>query len=166
MEDKIGKLPHRQPVIFTDGSALSNPGPCRSTAVCYAEDLESQPLVPKEAVNKLSTSYHGELMAMLLAIQFSNEYSSAHHITEPNIVKDCQAVITSMTSSRHQISHQEIIDQCIANISVLTDKRSATLIHWMPGHAGLAANKFLDGYTMEAQLKQWNLTLVQHLSLS
>jgi hypothetical protein len=30
MEDKIGKLPHRQPVIFTDGSVLSNPGPCRA----------------------------------------------------------------------------------------------------------------------------------------
>ncbi len=45
----------------------------------YAEGMASQPLVLKEAVSKLSTSYHGELRAMLLATQFSKEYSSTHH---------------------------------------------------------------------------------------
>ncbi len=106
MEDKIGKLPHRQPVIFTDGSALSNPGPCGAAVVCYAEGMESQLLFLKEAVSKLSTSYHGELRAMLLATQFGKEYSSTHHITELNIFIDCQAVIASVTSSRHHRSHQ------------------------------------------------------------
>ncbi len=133
MEDKIGKLPHRQPVIFTDGSVLSNPGPCGAAAVCYAEGMESQPLVLKEAVSKLSTSYHGELRAMLLATQFGKEYSSTHHITVLNIFTDCQAVIASVTSSRHHRTHQETIDQCIANISALVDKRIVTLIHWVPG---------------------------------
>ncbi len=87
---------------------------------------------------------------MLLATQFSKEYNSTHHITELNIFTDCQVVIASVTSSRHHRSHQETIDQCIANISALADKRIVTLIHWVPGHAGLAANKFVDGYAKEA----------------
>ncbi len=157
MENKIGKLPHRQPVIFTDGSALSNPGPCGAAAVCYAEGMESQPLVLKEAVSKLSTSYHGYLRAMLLATQFSKEYSSTHHMTKLNIVTDCQVVITSLTSSRHHRSHQETIDQCIANISALVDKKIVTLIHWVPGHAGLAANELVDGYAKEAAVEAMEL---------
>ncbi len=90
-------LPHRQPVIFTDGSALSNPGPCGAAAVCYAEGMESLPVVLKEAVSNLSTIYHRELRAMLLATQFGDEYSGTHCITELNICTDCQAVITSGT---------------------------------------------------------------------
>ncbi len=124
------------------------------------------PLVLKEAVSKLSTSYHRELRAMLLATQFGKEYSSTHHITELNIFTDCQAVIASMTSRRHQRSHQETIDQCVANISAPADKRIVTLIHCVPGHAGLAANELVDGYAKEAAAEAINLTLVQHLSLS
>ncbi len=106
MEDKIGKLPHRQPVIFTDGSSLSNPGPWGAAAVFYAEGRESQPLLLKVAVSNLSTSYHGELSAMLLATQLGKEYSSTHHVTELNIFTDCQVVIASVTSSRHHRSHE------------------------------------------------------------
>ncbi len=32
----------------------------------------------------------------------------------------------------------------------LADKRIITLIHWAPGHAGLAANELMDGYAKEA----------------
>ncbi len=159
MEDKIGKLPHRQPVIFTDGSALSNPGTCGAAAFRFVEGMESQLLVLNEAtyVSKLSTSYHGELRAMLLATQFGKEYSSTHHITELNIFTDCEAVITSMTSSRHHRSHEESIDQCISNISALADKRIVNLIYWVPGHAALAANELVDGYAKEAAAEAMEL---------
>ncbi len=70
-----------------------------------------------------------------------------------------QAVITSVTSSRHHRSHQETIDQCIANITALADKRIVTLIHWVPGHAGLAASELVDGYANEAAAEAMELSL-------
>ena len=118
--------------------------------MCYAEGMKSQPVVLKEAVSKLSTSYHGELRAMLLATQFRKAYSETHQISEVNIFTDCQSVIASVTSSRHHKSHQETIDQCIDDISALADRNIVTNIHWVPGHAVLAANELVDGYAKEA----------------
>ncbi len=131
----------------------------RTRSVCYAEGIESQPLVLKKAVSKLSTSYHGEPRAMLLATQFGKEYSSTHHITKLNIFTDCQTVIASVTSRKHHRSHQETIDQCIAKISALVEKRIVILIHWVPGHAVLAqaAKELVDGYAKEAAAEAMEL---------
>ena len=48
-------------MIFTDGSALENPGPTGSGVVIEKNGLENTEIKIAHAVTKLSTSYQGEL---------------------------------------------------------------------------------------------------------
>ncbi len=67
-----------QPLIFTDGSALGNPGPCGAAAVCFSEGPISEPVVCDISVSKCSTSHHGELCAIRLATAFLVGYTDTH----------------------------------------------------------------------------------------
>ncbi len=46
----------RSLVAFTDGSALTNPGPCGAAAIIYTNGLNSQPIIRTESISSFSTS--------------------------------------------------------------------------------------------------------------
>ena len=56
-------------IIFTDGSALSNPGPAGAGVVIKNKVPKSTPVKLAKAVKQMSTSYEGEIEAIKLAVQ-------------------------------------------------------------------------------------------------
>ena len=55
MIKQVAELPDGQPLLFTDGSALKNPGPCWAAVVCYIEGLISEQIISNESVASQST---------------------------------------------------------------------------------------------------------------
>ncbi len=133
-----------QPIIFTEGSALGNPGACGAAAVCFPEGLISEPVVCNLSVSKCSTSYHGELCAIRLATAFSVSYSDTHLIMQIHIFSDCKSAIASSASLDQHICHQNVIDNIQQDVAVLSGKGVSTNLHWVAGHANLAQNELAD----------------------
>ncbi len=104
-QSTLEDIPIGQPIIFTDGSALSIPGPCEAAAVCFPEGLISEPVVCDLSVSKCSTSYHGELCAIRLATTFSVSYSDTHLTRQIHIFSDCKSALASSASLDLHICH-------------------------------------------------------------
>ena len=95
-----------EPVVFTDGSANPNPGPCGAAALFYVEGISSMPSTSSYFVSRLSTSYrpNDELAAIQLAINYCRSRSS-HKKKAVHIFTDCQAAILSLATSNILQSH-------------------------------------------------------------
>ena len=55
-------------MVFTDRSALSNPGPTGSGAVIYLDGHEANSILLKKGVNPISNNYTGELVGIQIAL--------------------------------------------------------------------------------------------------
>ncbi len=109
-DNLLQAIPDRTPIIFTDGSALGNPGACGAAAVCYPTGMSNQHLILNKPLSSRNTSYHGELFALKLAVEFCIDWNKTHNCREVHILSDCQLVISCVTSSDLHRSHQDIID--------------------------------------------------------
>ncbi len=142
------------PVIFVDGSALGNPGPTGAAAVCFPQGIKSEPVTVKEAVGKLSTSYHGEVYAIWLATEFLKCYTSGNNNpTDAHILADCQSAIISCNSRDTHKSHQECIDKIHKNVQELKSQYITTKLHWVAGHVELSGNELADQAAKQAALE-------------
>ena len=83
-------------IIFTDGSALSKPGPVGAGVVIKNKGPKSTPVKLAKAVKQMGTSYEGEIEAIKLAVEYANgNITSAHD--NLHIFSDSQAAILSIT---------------------------------------------------------------------
>ena len=84
-------------IVFTDGSALSNPGPTGAGAVVYLEGYQSSPVLLKKGVSPVGNNFTGELVGIQIAVEFLAEYdgNDAVHGRNIHIFTDCQAAITA-----------------------------------------------------------------------
>ena len=71
VRDHLNSLPQTTLSIFTGGSALGNPGPCGGVAVIYLHGISNDPVCLNHPVAKRSTSYHGEVEAIDLALEYT-----------------------------------------------------------------------------------------------
>ena len=101
LEDATDYLKHTRndTVSFTDGSALSNPGPCGGSAIIYWQGISSNPTEHRAPVSRLSNSVHGELAAMELNLNLLANCSPTRPL-KIHILVDCQAAIDIATSPR------------------------------------------------------------------
>ena len=83
--------------VFTDGSALGNPGPTGSGAVIYYQRLDQEPVCLSRPVCSNGNNYIDELVGILTAL---------HHISEQDELRkdihffiDCQPAIVSAFGS-------------------------------------------------------------------
>ena len=84
-------------IIFTDGSALSNPGPVGAGVVIKNKGPKSTPVKLAKAVKQMGTSYEGEIEAIKLAVEYANENITSVH-DNLHIFSDSQAAILFITS--------------------------------------------------------------------
>ena len=136
-EEYINNIPPSAIITYTDGSALGNPGPCGSAAVCYLQGKRSGPVTLAEPVSTRSTSYHAELFAIYLALQYFVESKVYEFSNIAYILSDCQAAITSSCSSNIHTSHQILIDSIRSSIHTLTLKGMKITFNWIAGHVNL-----------------------------
>jgi len=136
--DFLAKQDHRKVVVFTDGSALGNPGPCGAGAVIYLYGLDTDPIMMHKAVSTHSTSYHGELAAIGLALNYLTTSIRLKNSTEGiTILTDCQSALSAICSSSEVTNHSQLITEIQNQVDTLKARDIDVSLTWIAGHAGL-----------------------------
>ncbi len=137
----IQQLPPDCVSAFTDGSSLTNPGACGSAAVIYTSGIKHQPITIKKPISKRSTSFHAEVAAIELALNFMAEYvpSAPRPVGSIMIYTDCQSALNTVVGGNSNTYSKRLvtIDQ---STRALKRRGIDVSLCWVPGHAGLHAN--------------------------
>ena len=149
---RIGEVPEGQPIIFTDGSALGNPGPCGASAIMFREGIQSIPIVEKQAVSSYGTSYRGELVGLQLATKMILEEKSKSDVNSINIFCDCESAINS-TQNIADYNTPDSLKQIRENTKKLNEMGIKVKISHIPGNVDLIPNKITDREAEEAAEK-------------
>ena len=144
-------LPSLCVIAFTDGSALTNPGPCGASAIIYYGGMNNQPVIVKTPISACSTSYHGELHGILSALVSLPPGRS--NIKSFHIFSDCQSAISSLVGSNLS-SHCETILLIRRKISLLIESGIKVNLTWVGGHTGLLPNELADRTAAEEAFQQ------------
>ncbi len=161
-KEYISGLDQNSIIAYTDGSALTNPGPCGAGAAIYLEGHSSTPLEIHRPISLKSTSYHGEIQAIDLALDYIVDYLGT---TSPprsiHLLTDCQAALTSVTSPNlaGYRSHTQKISDVSSKVKNLESHGHTTSITWIAGHAGLVGNDLADKCAKKAAVEasKWDV---------
>ncbi len=140
--------------IFTDGSALGNPGPCGCSAVIYTHGISNDPIIISEPVAMRSTSFHGEVAAIKLALKYLQDNSQLQ-FREALIHSDCRAAIDAIINNTGNLTN--LRSDIVKLTKALNNKGVKVTLCWIPGHAGITANELADHSAKEAaeKTKTW-----------
>ncbi len=127
--------------IFTDGSALGNPRPCGGAAVVYTHGLSKDAIIIKRPVAMWSTSFHGEVSAIDLALEYVVESATLRHSTRL-IHSDCQAALDAIVNNTGDLTR--LTSRIVRSIKILHEKGVAVEFCWIPEHAGIHLNDLAD----------------------
>ena len=91
---------------FTDGSCLTNPGPCGPGAVIYLD--QHQPVRLKLPVPKRGSNLLGELVAILMTLEYAlqNFDALSHQIIK--VFCDCQSAVCILTLNWKDTSYRDV----------------------------------------------------------
>ena len=84
IRELLSKLQPEDVIVFTDGSALNNPGPTGAGRVVYMDGYNSTPVLLKKGVSPHSNNYTGELVGFQISLQFLAEIDK---LRGKNVVK-------------------------------------------------------------------------------
>jgi len=141
----LSKLDHNKVVVFTDGSALGNPGPCGAGAAIFLYGMDTDPIKLHKAISTNSTSYHGELAAIKLALEYLVSTNSMKTSTNGvNILTDCQSALSAVCSSTSVTNHNKLVTDILDLVDFIKAKDIHVSLTWVAGHAGLHGNEIAD----------------------
>ncbi len=141
----LGNLSNTTLVCFTDGSALGNPGPCGAGAAVYLNGTSSHPVTLHRATAKMSTSYHGELTAIHLALSHLCDSTLPPTAKELILLCDCESAIETICECRETTNYVALVADIHDKVDLLkSEKGITTKIAWIPGHAGVVGNELAD----------------------
>ena len=92
IRDFLNKCTDREVLLFTDGSALGNPGPTGAGAVAYVDGYNCSPVLMKKCVSPLSNNNTGELVGIQIGLEFPSELDYVQN-RSIHILTDCQPAI-------------------------------------------------------------------------
>ena len=133
--------------VFTDGSALGNPGPTGAGAVIYHDGLDKEPICISKPVCSNGNNYIGELIGILTALQ--------HLVDQENLKKnihffiDCQPAITSAFGTDIPRHNVDVILNIRQLSSQLQNNGHCFTVHWIPGHKDFKGNELADKLAKE-----------------
>jgi ribonuclease HI len=135
--------------IFTDGSALSNPGPCGAGTVIYWRGITHDRSSYGRPVSKHSNSFHAELQAIDLALQTVTEAYPV--IKKPVLLlSDCQGALTVTADPIAPANFTGLYYSIQDKIHTLREQGSDIKLHWIAGHADIEGNEEADIKAKEA----------------
>ena len=94
-------------IVFTDGSAQSNPGPTGS-GVIKKQGRNSTPIKIAKAVKYMGSTYEGELEAIKIATEYARDNISPSNDSF-HIFFDCQSAILAVTSQNREDYHNSTV---------------------------------------------------------
>ena len=135
--------------VFTDGSALGNPGQTGAGAVIYSQGLLDNPVCLKMSICSNGNNYLGEVVGIEMALSFLQDEVS---ITGRNIhlFVDCQSAIITGFGMDVPTYKVDIILNIRSLTSLLEDKENTLHVHWIPGHKDFEGNEKADNLAKEA----------------
>ncbi len=120
--------------------------------------MEPTPL--QRTVSKHSSSYHAELSAIDLALEYSSSLANIHtHFNTVSIHTDCQSVIATLL---HGIpnGHHNLVNGILTHVKNLKQRGVEVELIWVTGHAGVAANGLADHAAKEAAANASQVSVV------
>ena len=148
--------PENTTFAFTDGSCLTNPGPCGAGAVLYPPYLEPVPL--KKPVCKTGSILLGELVAVHIALEHFLQYLDISHSKLLKIFSDSQSTVGVLTLNWKESCYKDITTEIRQTITTLHQKGADMEIAWTPGYASIVGNERglqEDIYIQMGQLRTW-----------
>ena len=135
--DLMMEAPEGTTFAFTDGSCLTNPGPCGAGAVVYPCDQDPVRLL-------------GELVAILTAIEYLIQNISSIPCKLLKVFCDSQSAVGILTLGWKDTSYKDVVSDAKKGIDILQQKGIPVQIDWTPGHSSIAGNEIADHPAKEA----------------
>jgi len=141
--DLMMKAPQGSSIAFTDGSCISNPGPCGAGAIVYPS--EGDPVLLQQPVSRHGSILLAELVAILMVLEYIIQYPRVATSQSIRIFCDSQTAVGVLTMGWSSNSHRGTIQEINKALSTLTQKFNYNIeLLWTPGHAGLQGNDKAD----------------------
>ena len=143
IRELLSKLQLEDVIVFTNGSALNNPGPTGAGGVVYMDGYTSTPVLFNKGESPHSNIYTGELVGIQISLQFLAEIDNLcgrniHFFT------DCQAAILTAFHNQLPTTKIEITMKIKQMISEIMDKDNMIHEHWVPGHKDNMGKELAD----------------------
>ena len=143
VKDLLTKLQPEDVVVFTDGSALGNPGPTGAGGVVYLDGYEASPVLLKKGVSPYSNNFTGELVGIEISLEFIAGVNNIEN-RDIHIFTDCQGAIVSAFGNQIPANKIEIITSIKQHINQISEKGNKIHVHWVPGHKDILGNELAD----------------------
>ncbi len=112
----------------------------------YLNGINHDPVCLNRSVSSKSTSYHGEVAAIDLALEYAA--NTAHPVFDTILIhSDCRAAMDSILNQSG--IYTKLWASIMDKIS-LNSKNIEVHFCWVPGHAGINANEVADKYAKRA----------------
>ena len=142
-------------ISFTDGSCQQNLGPkspCGAGS-CIFMPYQDKPICLKRPVSSYSSILLGELVAILITIDYVAEEISKTDSSEVHIFSDSQSAIGILKLGWQPTQHKQMVAEIRRKISRLEQKNIKVDISWTPGHANIKGNEETNRLAKEASLE-------------
>ena len=136
-------------IAFTDDSCQPNPGPCGAGS-CIFMPYQDNPICLKKPVSGHSSILLGELVAILITIDYVTEEINNTNFSDLHIFSDSQSAIGILKLGRQPTLHKHTVAEIKQNIQRLEQKNITVNISWTTGHANIKGNEEADRLAKEA----------------
>ena len=154
IRDMMFELPEDTMFAFTDGSCLTNPGPCGAGPVLYPPRQDAVPL--KRPVCRRGSILLGELVAILIALEHFLQCSDSLPSKLLKIFCDSQSAAGILTLDWKDTSYKDVTKDIRQAKKSSQEKGVMVDISWTPGRASIASNEVADKLAKEQPLKLAN----------
>ena len=136
-------------IAFTDGSCQPNPGPCGAGS-CIFIPYQDDPVCLKKPVSSHSSILLGELVAILITLDYVIEEMTRANFSDLHIFSDSQSAIGILELGWQPTHHKHTVDEIKQKIKKLEQNNIKVHILWTPGHANIKGNEEADRLAKEA----------------
>ena len=120
------EAPEGTTFAFTDGSCLTNPGPCGAGAVVYP--CNQEPVRLKRKVCKRGPILLGELVAILLVIEYLIQTTATIPCKLLKVFCDSQSVVGILILGWNNTTYKDVVSDIKLGIDTLKEKGAPTQI--------------------------------------
>ena len=143
IRDFLNQSTDREVLLFTDGSALGNPGPTGAGAVAYVDGYKCSPVLLKKGVSPLSNNYTGELVGIQIGLEFLSELDYVQN-RSIHILTDCQPAIKTALGNQLPKNKIDIVFDIKNSLGKIQERNNKIIVHWVPGHKEIEGNELAD----------------------